>query len=143
MTDKSIDTGEWRSLPDAEEILMDFIGDPFFLAFRRRAQHNVTISESGQKLKEARMEHKAKPLVGTRGLISLGALSIMGFTLHGIMNNPGELIRNDLLFGPIIAVVRIIVPLFLTLGVIHVLANVTKCEACGKILFWKKRPDRF
>ncbi|MBF0626634.1 MAG: hypothetical protein HQL91_00285 [Magnetococcales bacterium] len=88
------------------------------------------------------MAHKTKPLVGTRSLITLGAMVIMGFTLHGILDNPGELIRNDLLLGPIIAASRIIIPLFLTLGVIHLLANVTKCEACGKILFWKKRLSR-
>ncbi|MBF0272338.1 MAG: hypothetical protein HQL98_09780 [Magnetococcales bacterium] len=88
------------------------------------------------------MEHQSKPLIGNRGLIVLGALCIMGFTLHGILDNPGDLIRNDLLYGPIIAASRIIIPLFLTLGVIHFLANVSQCKACGKILFWKKRTTR-
>ncbi|MBF0340531.1 MAG: hypothetical protein HQL95_06140 [Magnetococcales bacterium] len=87
------------------------------------------------------MEHKTRPLVGSRGLIVLGALCIMGITLHGILDNPGELIRNDLQFGPIIAASRIIIPLFITLGCIHLLASITKCQACGKILFWKKRPN--
>ncbi|MBF0190825.1 MAG: hypothetical protein HQL99_06690 [Magnetococcales bacterium] len=88
------------------------------------------------------MEHKTKPLIGNRGLIVLGALCIMGFTLHGILDNPGDLIRHDLLYGPIIAASRIIIPLFLTLGVIHVLANVSRCKVCGKILFWKKDASR-
>ncbi|MBF0125647.1 MAG: hypothetical protein HQM02_00395 [Magnetococcales bacterium] len=85
------------------------------------------------------MEHKTTPLVGSFMLIFLGAIGVMGVTLFGILNNPGELIRNDLLFGPIIAAGRIVIPMFITLGVIHSLANIKKCRACGKILFWKKR----
>lgn len=84
------------------------------------------------------MEHKTTPLVGSLSLIAWGAVCVMGVTLHGVLNNPGELIRNDLLFGPIIATCRIVIPLFLTLGVLYILANIKKCQACGKILFWKK-----
>ncbi len=84
------------------------------------------------------MEHKTTPLVGSIILILIGGICIMGVTIYGINNNPGELIRNDLLFGPIIAAGRILVPLFLTLGVIYALANIKKCKACGKILFWRK-----
>ncbi|GAB0057221.1 hypothetical protein SIID45300_01544 [Candidatus Magnetaquicoccaceae bacterium FCR-1] len=85
------------------------------------------------------MNQNAQPLVSSRGLIILGAMLIMGFTVHGILDNPGELIRNDLQFGPVIAASRIIVPLFITLGIIHLLANVTKCKTCGKIRFWRNR----
>lgn len=85
------------------------------------------------------MEHKTTPLVGSIILICLGGLCIMGLTIYGIHNNPGELIRNDLLLGPIIATGKIVIPLFITLGVIYFLANIKKCRACGKILFWTKR----
>ncbi|MBF0165530.1 MAG: hypothetical protein HQL97_15255 [Magnetococcales bacterium] len=85
------------------------------------------------------MNQNAQPLVSSRGLIILGAMLIMGFTIHGILDNPGELIRNDPQFGPVVAASRIIVPLFISLGFIHLLANITKCKACGKIRFWRKR----
>ncbi|MBF0293800.1 MAG: hypothetical protein HQL96_01310 [Magnetococcales bacterium] len=84
------------------------------------------------------MEHKTTPLVGSFPLIVLGGFCIMGVTLNGIFDNPGELIRHDLVFGPIIATCRIVIPLFLTLGVVYWLATIKKCHTCGKILFWKK-----
>ncbi|MEO5344866.1 MAG: hypothetical protein H7834_00635 [Magnetococcus sp. YQC-9] len=84
------------------------------------------------------MNHHSQPLVSSRGLIILGAIFIMGITIYGILDNPGELIRNDLQFGPIIAASRIIIPLFITLGFIHLLAHVTKCKTCGKIRFWRR-----
>ncbi|MBF0438509.1 MAG: hypothetical protein HQL93_05235 [Magnetococcales bacterium] len=88
------------------------------------------------------MEHKTKPLFGHITLIAIGAIFIMGLTIYGIHNDPGELIRNDLLLGPIIATGRIVIPLFFTLGVIYLLANITKCRACGRILFWKKKSEK-
>ncbi|MEO5333817.1 MAG: hypothetical protein H7839_17530 [Magnetococcus sp. YQC-5] len=84
------------------------------------------------------MEHKTKPLLGSLILIFFGAIGVTCVTIYGIHNNPGELIRNDVLLGPIIATGRIVIPLFFTLGLIYFLATIKKCQACGKILFWKK-----
>lgn len=85
------------------------------------------------------MEHKTKPLLGSLILIFFGSLGVTCVTIYGINNNPGELIRNDVLLGPIIATGRIVIPLFFTLGLIYFLATIKKCQACGKIMFWKKR----
>ena len=84
------------------------------------------------------MEHHIRPLVRSHVLIIVGAFVVVGITLLGIMSNPGELIRRDVLMGPIIATGRVVVPLFLVIGAVYLLASIKKCRACGKILFWRK-----
>lgn len=84
------------------------------------------------------MEHSTKPLVRNHVLIVVGALVVATVTLHGLLTAPGELIRNDVHLGPIIAASRIFVPLFLVIGGLYLLGNVKKCHACGKIFFWRQ-----
>ncbi|MBF0160739.1 MAG: hypothetical protein HQL88_00490 [Magnetococcales bacterium] len=54
------------------------------------------------------------------------------------MSNPGEIIRQDVLMGPIVAAGRIVLPLLFVIGLLFLFASIKKCEACGKILFWRK-----
>lgn len=84
------------------------------------------------------MDHKTKPLIRSHILIIVGALVVMGVTLFGVLNNPGEIIREDVLMGPIIATGRIVVPLLFVVGMIYLFAGIKKCRSCGKILFWRK-----
>lgn len=84
------------------------------------------------------MEHEVKPLIRNYVLIIVGAFVIAGITLFGILNNPGEVIKEDVLMGPIIATSRIVVPLFFAIGLIILFARLRKCKSCGKILFWRK-----
>ncbi|MBF0426096.1 MAG: hypothetical protein HQL66_09810 [Magnetococcales bacterium] len=86
------------------------------------------------------MEHGAKPLIkNPMVLIFVGAASIMLFTLLGVSNNVAEVIREDVRLGPVIAATRVLIPLFATVGLIYFLSTVKKCEACGRILFWKQK----
>ncbi len=84
------------------------------------------------------MDHHAKPLVRSHVLIVIGALFVSLITLFGVLNNPGELIKQDVVMGPIIATGRVVLPLIILIGVLYLFANLRKCESCGKILFWKK-----
>lgn len=81
------------------------------------------------------------PLIHENVLIILGGITIMGFTIYGIMNDPGLLIKQDLLMGPVIATARIVVPLFLTIFVLSLIARFRKCPDCGKIFFRKNAQD--
>lgn len=82
--------------------------------------------------------HDRKPLVRSHVLIVLGGLLTISVTLFGLFNNPGELIRQDVRLGPVIAASRVFIPLFAVMGVIFLLAGIKKCKACGKIFFWRK-----
>ncbi|MBF0584751.1 MAG: hypothetical protein HQL80_11040 [Magnetococcales bacterium] len=84
------------------------------------------------------MDHHSKPLIRSHVLVVIGVLFVIGITLFGIMNNPGEIIKQDVLMGPIIATSRIVIPLIFVIGLLCLFANIKKCDACGKILFWKK-----
>ena len=84
------------------------------------------------------MEHDTRPLLRNYVLVVLGALFVTAVTLYGLMNAPGDLIREDVRFGPIIAASRIFVPLFFVIGGVYFLGNIKKCGACGKIFFWRK-----
>ncbi|MBF0098923.1 MAG: hypothetical protein HQM04_12565 [Magnetococcales bacterium] len=90
--------------------------------------------------KEAEMDHHAKPLIRNHVLVVIGAFFVSVITLFGVLNNPGELIRQDVVMGPIIAAGRIVVPLAVLVGLLYFFANVRKCESCGKIFFWRKKP---
>ncbi|MBF0176678.1 MAG: hypothetical protein HQL63_07515 [Magnetococcales bacterium] len=86
------------------------------------------------------MKHDEKPLIkNPMVLIFVGAIAIMLFTLFGVSNNPGEVIREDVSLGPIIAASRVLIPLFATLGLIYFLSTVKKCDVCGRILFWRQK----
>lgn len=85
------------------------------------------------------MSHQIKPLVRNYVLVVFGALVVVGVTLFGILNNPGEIIRQDVLMGPIIATGRIVVPLILVIGMLFLFSNIKKCKSCGKVLFWKSK----
>ncbi|MEO5362099.1 MAG: hypothetical protein H7838_00530 [Magnetococcus sp. DMHC-8] len=87
------------------------------------------------------MEHHTRPLIRSHVLVVVGVLFVIGITLFGIMNNPGEIIRQDVLMGPVIAAGRIVVPLLVVIGALCLFANVKKCKSCGKILFWRRSPD--
>ncbi len=87
------------------------------------------------------MDHHIKPLVRNYILVIIGAFFVAAVTLFGILNNPGEMIREDVLMGPIIATSRIIIPLFFVMGVLYFLASIKKCKSCGKILFWIKKKN--
>ncbi|MEO5353838.1 MAG: hypothetical protein H7835_11605 [Magnetococcus sp. XQGC-1] len=84
------------------------------------------------------MDHQTKPLIRSHVLVTIAVLFVAGITLFGITNNPGEIIRQDVLMGPIIATSRIVIPLILVVGVLYLFANIKKCESCGKILFWRR-----
>ena len=84
------------------------------------------------------MDQETNPLVGSRWLLALGSIIIGGVTLYGVFDSPGELIRQDVRLGPVIAATKIIVPIFLTLGILYFLASVKVCKRCGKIIFWRK-----
>ncbi|WP_130471822.1 hypothetical protein [Candidatus Magnetaquicoccus inordinatus] len=94
--------------------------------------------EGAKPEKEAKMDHHAKPLIRSQVLVVMGALFVSLITLFGVLNNPGELIKQDVTMGPIVAAGRIVVPLIIVVGVLYFFANLRKCESCGKILFWKK-----
>ena len=83
------------------------------------------------------MDHQSKPLIRSHVLIVIGALFVAGITLFGIMNNPGEIIKQNVLMGPIIAASRIIIPLLFVIALLFLFARIKKCTSCGKILFWK------
>ncbi|MBF0147464.1 MAG: hypothetical protein HQL84_14950 [Magnetococcales bacterium] len=85
------------------------------------------------------MNHQTKPLVKSRVLIFIGGLLIIGVTLLGLSSNHADIIREDVRMGPMIAALRIILPMFVCIGLIYFLANVKKCTHCGKIMFWKRR----
>lgn len=88
------------------------------------------------------MEHEAQPAFRKRHLIWLGGLMVIGFTLAGMfIGDVDGLIRNDVTLGPIIAATKIVIPIFLAVAFIYWLASVKKCKACGKILFWKQKPQ--
>jgi hypothetical protein len=82
--------------------------------------------------------HVKKPLFRNLALIFASGMVIAGITAFG-MSDVDELIRNDNRLGPIIAASRIIVPLFGVIGVAYMLSNVRKCEACGKVFFWRRK----
>ena len=84
------------------------------------------------------MDHQTKPLIRSHVLVTIAVLFVAGITLFGITNNPGEIIRQDVLMGPIIATSRIVIPLLFVIGVLYLFASIKKCESCGKILFWRK-----
>ncbi|MBF0136569.1 MAG: hypothetical protein H7833_13410 [Magnetococcus sp. DMHC-1] len=84
--------------------------------------------------------HEEKPLIkNPMVLIFVGGVIVMLFTLFGVVINPGEIIREDVRLGPVIAASRILIPIFATVGVVYFLSTVKKCEACGRILFWKQK----
>ncbi|MBF0153004.1 MAG: hypothetical protein HQL64_04610 [Magnetococcales bacterium] len=86
------------------------------------------------------MGHGEKPLIKNPViLIFVGAVTIMLFTLFGVSNNPGEVIRQDVRLGPVIAASRVLIPLFATVGLVYFLSTVKKCDVCGRILFWKQK----
>ncbi len=85
------------------------------------------------------MEHNTRPLLRNYVLVVLGALFVTAVTLYGLLSAPGELIREDVHLGPIIAASRIFVPLFAVIGGIYFLGNIKKCDSCGKIFFWRKK----
>ncbi|HIJ85188.1 MAG: hypothetical protein HW380_1551 [Magnetococcales bacterium] len=84
------------------------------------------------------MKHQAKPLVKSTVLMFIGGLVIVGITLLGLSSNHADLIREDVRMGPMIAALRIILPLFVAIGLVYYLATVKKCAHCGKIMFWKR-----
>ncbi|MBF0143387.1 MAG: hypothetical protein HQL57_06585 [Magnetococcales bacterium] len=85
------------------------------------------------------MDHdKARPVFKNTVLIILGALSVMIVTLYGIINNK-DLILADARLGPVIAAAWVVLPLFLTIAGLFVLANIKKCRVCGKVFFWKRK----
>ncbi|MEO5341012.1 MAG: hypothetical protein H7837_10955 [Magnetococcus sp. MYC-9] len=84
------------------------------------------------------MDHQTKPLVRSHVLITIGVLFVVAITLFGIMNNPGEIIKQDVLMGPVVAAGRIVLPLLFVIGLLCLFANIKKCESCGKVLFWRK-----
>ena len=86
------------------------------------------------------MDHQSKPLIRNYILVVVGALVVMAVTLFGILNNPGEIIKQDVLMGPIIATGRIVIPLVIVIGVLYWFASIKQCKACGKIFFWRKDP---
>ncbi len=110
----------------------------FFLANQYgRADNGISLR--GPYLnKEANMDHNTKPLIRSHILVTIGVLFVVCITLFGILNNPGEIIRQDVLMGPIIAAGRIVVPLLFSIGLLFLFANIKKCKHCGKILFWKR-----
>ncbi|HAT50618.1 MAG: hypothetical protein HQL07_13525 [Nitrospirae bacterium] len=83
--------------------------------------------------------HQTKPLVKSTVLILVGGVIIMSIILLGLSSNHADIIREDVRTGPMIAALRIIFPLFATLGLVYYLATVKKCAHCGKIMFWKRR----
>ena len=87
------------------------------------------------------MDHQIKPLVQSHVLVVVGVFVVMGVTLFGILNNPGEIIRKDVLMGPIIATGRVVIPLFFVVGMLYLFAGIKKCKSCGKILFWRNKPQ--
>ncbi|MBF0447244.1 MAG: hypothetical protein HQL67_03495 [Magnetococcales bacterium] len=84
------------------------------------------------------MGHIKKPLFRNVVLIISSGVIIAGITAFGIAD-VDELIREDNRLGPVIAASRIIVPLFGVIGVAYLLGNIRKCEACGKVFFWRRR----
>lgn len=89
------------------------------------------------------MNHGEKfiPIIHENILIITGGAIITACTLYGIMNDPGRLIKQDLLLGPVIAAGRILVPIFITIGLVSLVSRFKKCAACGKILFWRGQMD--
>ena len=84
------------------------------------------------------MAHDTKPLLRDYVLIIVGCLFIVGVMVFGLLSDPGEIIRKDVRFGPAVAAIRIIIPIFVVIGALFLLANIKKCKNCGKILFWRK-----
>lgn len=82
------------------------------------------------------------PLFKDNTLIILGGLMVMAFTLFGVLSNPGEIIRQDVRLGPVIAAGRIVVPLFMTIGAFYLIAQIKRCKHCGKILMGRMRSRR-
>lgn len=83
-------------------------------------------------------ENTPQPLFRTNVLIVLGSILIALLTAYGLLNNPGDIIREDVRLGPVIAASRIVIPLFVTIGMLVLLAKVKKCTVCGKIFIWRK-----
>lgn len=83
-------------------------------------------------------EDTPQPLFRNNMLIALGSIAIALLTVYGLLNNPGEVIREDVRLGPVIAASRIVIPLFLTIGLLVLLAKVKKCKVCGKIFIWRR-----
>ncbi|MBF0624829.1 MAG: hypothetical protein HQL82_08480 [Magnetococcales bacterium] len=81
----------------------------------------------------------AKPVFRTTFLILLGSTLISAFTILGMFSNPGDLIREDVRLGPVIAASKILIPLFGTIGMIYFLSSIKKCEVCGKLIFWNRK----
>ncbi|MBF0309769.1 MAG: hypothetical protein HQL56_09595 [Magnetococcales bacterium] len=84
------------------------------------------------------MSHEPRPLFRSMVLVVFGGFMITAFTLIGVVDGADELIRQDVRLGPVLAAVRVLVPLFLTMAFIYFLASIRKCQACGKILFWRR-----
>lgn len=85
-------------------------------------------------------ENGTTPWIKDWVLILAGGLAVMGFTLYGIVSDPDVLIQADVRMGPMIAATKILIPLFLTLLAVVMLAKVKKCEKCGKIVsLWRKK----
>lgn len=87
------------------------------------------------------MSHVKKPLFRNVVLIITSGLIIAGITVFG-MSDVDDLIREDNRLGPVIAASRIIVPLFGVIGVAYLLGSIKKCEACGKVFFWRNNKNR-
>ncbi|MBF0422720.1 MAG: hypothetical protein HQL73_06990 [Magnetococcales bacterium] len=85
------------------------------------------------------MNHQTRPLLKSPVLVVVGGLLIVGVTLLGLSSNHADLIREDVRIGPVIAAIRILLPMFAVIGVVHYIANIKKCAHCGKILFWKRQ----
>ncbi|MEG3640512.1 hypothetical protein [Magnetococcus sp. PR-3] len=86
------------------------------------------------------MGKHARPLLRMNTLIFVGGFLIMLWTLFGIIE-VGSIISDDAAMGPVVAAVIIILPIFIILGLVYYMAHVKKCEACGKILWWRCGPD--
>jgi hypothetical protein len=87
------------------------------------------------------MGDETKPLIGSKWIILVGGLAIMAITLFGVLDSPGEMIRSDVRLGPVIAASKIIIPIFVIIGLIYYLASIKVCRTCGRILFWKKESE--
>nr|CRH08240.1 conserved exported protein of unknown function [Candidatus Magnetococcus massalia] len=83
------------------------------------------------------MSKHSKTWIDRTILIIIGGVLIMSFTLYGILT-VGDIIEKDAQFGPILAAATILLPIFIVLGIVYYLAHIKKCEACGKIIWWKR-----
>ncbi|MBF0620749.1 MAG: hypothetical protein HQL54_02360 [Magnetococcales bacterium] len=83
-----------------------------------------------------------EPLLRNRILISLGGFMIAGFTMWGLFVNLDELIQSDHQAGPLLAAMRIFIPVLFSLMIVYFLGQVRKCKKCGKmIFFWTKEHE--